>query len=1448
LTISRVGSFGGGSDSGNTTVVLPGGISFGDAIGAIGVCSTSQTITPPGGWTAVAGFPVDSGNCRTYCWTKDQAQTSDSGASVVFTNSAGNKVTIVGFVLHSTNGFPTSWADDVTWQDHTSGASYTAPQSVSTADGDWPLACMVVRGTDPGGWTPASGLTELEDRARTGGGATSAHLCEGATAPLGTSGATFGPFTETNITSSTGGGLTWLVKENASGGGGGGGGSGGGGSYPKIGLWRNHDGETGSWRTKMNRAVALYGEFGGHWSQYFGVGELPISAEVEQAFRDGKDIHIYWKAWDTSWANTGSGGYDTELDQVAADVVALCAGSGRKLWLTVGHEPENDADLTGGSGFEAADYRAMWTRVRSRFDTAGASQYVTFVLVWMNSHSNPSQRFSGPGQGMITLYGNDGVMDAALGPDGVICQQDYIVKGTTPQTIADKWLEDLAFLTANRTASRKWAPSDRPQAFTEWGADLGGGATDRGTNLHRAQTIDAIRGILPQLAAQNVVEARYFDARTDAIDDPPAVDGLAFQALKAASEAGQTATTGPTFEVGFVLARDGLTATSNTLTFDLSTVAWQPGDYALAFLWLTSQPTMSTEPAGWTLIDGPTNNSTTFRAWVYAKRLAAGEANPSWVVSQSLRGSGIIGIYRGVDEDDPILAQSVLAATSSGTSHNVPALVTTEDAYIVSAWGVRWADASGNGGVNYGAAPAGTHTEDAQVSPNSGANPGAGGVVGHVTDHPVAPGTLGPYAATFPVTSTGLGTQIALRSGGATQAIQLVDEGAGADSLAVATGTVPKALADSGIGRDTMSIAVAGATPGRFPAMRVEIDVSGQNPLAASPVWTNITSWCQWPAEISFGRPDQFSDVEPATLRMAINNNDGRFTMGKTDGPYGANIQPGVRIRVTLTLNAVAYARFDGHVDAWPTDWLGSDDRAAESAITATCRLKRIGGNQAELRGLPAEEALADGASLLYPLDESSGATSAGNLATVREQASAALAQFGSTGGTVSFGAADGPGPDGPSGATFEPGPFGAQYLKATPIQAGAATAITLVCWFRTTAIPAAFEQVMVALGNSGAEQLSLQLAIDGTLQGFYIADGRGAWGNAGGPAVNDGRLHMAALTLARSGSTVTARLYVDGAQIQTNTFTGDPLPTWSMLEIGAGHLGPYLPFAGDVFHVGAYDTVLSAAQLLEQYQAGSTGLAGERTDQRITRLAGYLALPASSLSLDVGDKLMGGQATAGKAPLEALREVARVEQSVIYADGQGRLVFQRRSRRYNPSPAVTVSWTAKQVQVGANLPGDDFGVTNDFTANRPDGASMRAVNADSITARGPYRDSLEVPAYNDAAVAAIGHWRVALYGEPKPRLPNLTFSLLRLSRENPTLCAQLLGLAISSMIRLTNLPSQAPASTLDLFVEGWSEVIDRKQGLWTITFNCSPADGHQAWQLGVPGFSELGSTTFVVL
>jgi hypothetical protein len=222
----------------------------------------------------------------------------------------------------------------------------------------------------------------------------------------------------------------------------------------------------------------------------------------------------------------------------------------------------------------------------------------------------------------------------------------------------------------------------------------------------------------------------------------------------------------------------------------------------------------------------------------------------------------------------------------------------------------------------------------------------------------------------------------------------------------------------------------------------------------------------------------------------------------------------------------------------------------------------------------------------------------------------------------------------------------------------------------------------------------------------------------------------------------------------------------------------------------------------------------------------------------------MGAQQTSGVQPIEAMRQVAAVEQGVLFMSRDGKLTFHARGRRYNTSPAFTLDVSLGQLAADLTFPGDDFGMTNDMTVTRPDGAAARITDPSSINEFGLYRDSAEIPAGSTDELASAASWRVFTYGQPRVRIPQVTVDLISLDQQAPSLCASVIAAEISAKIRLANLPGQAPTTTVDVFVEGYTEIASL--GHWLISFNTSPGDVSDVWQLGVAGHSELGVTTRV--
>jgi hypothetical protein len=617
----------------------------------------------------------------------------------------------------------------------------------------------------------------------------------------------------------------------------------------------------------------------------------------------------------------------------------------------------------------------------------------------------------------------------------------------------------------------------------------------------------------------------------------------------------------------------------------------------------------------------------------------------------------------------------------------------------------------------------------------------------------------------------------------------------------------------------------------------VEVALATQ-PMAASPTWTDISAYVMPPISITLGRGDEFSQAQPATMSLRLKNFDGRFTMGNVAGAYYPNVKVGKRIRVKVARSAVTYFRFDGHVNGWPTTWMAPGGALAVCEITATDRMKRL-GRPGDLRSMLEEEILRDAPEAYYPLSDPDGSPSASSI-TGSPQGPAVAAQLG-VGGELSFGGGTGPGTDSLAAPSFQPASAtDGLYLDAgllTPV--GSVSGVSLAVWFATS--DAAVGRTICSLRTVLGGELRLVINGAGKLQAFNFSPAvdpsAREYDFASTTSYNDDHTHQAVLTESLSGSTVTWRVYVDGAQWASGTYSAPVLQTYVRLLLGTDHVGQL--WAGTISHAAVYPTALSAARIATQYAAG-VGTLVERTDQRIGRVADYVNIPAADRAFDAGNGTVGAQATSGKQPLEAMQENTATESGVLFIAGNGQLTFHNRSRRYNQAPAFTLP--ATEIGDVAAFPGDDFGVTNDMTVTRAGGSTARSVNQPSIDEYGLYRDSAEIVAASDEAAQSAASWRVNTYGTPRTRIPNVTVEVAKLELLDPTLVAPVLATTIGTKVRLGSLPANAPASTVDLFVEGWAEQLD--VNTWAIAWNTSPGDVADLWQLGVAGRSELGITT----
>jgi hypothetical protein len=111
--------------------------------------------------------------------------------------------------------------------------------------------------------------------------------------------------------------------------------------------------------------------------EYFVNGQLfPDSASISAADQ-GRLLSINWKpATDMTWADVAAGKADNRID---AEAAYLKSHFDRPFLLGIYHEPEDNVDLSAGSGMTPADYVAMYRHTVLRLRADGATKFVSVM-------------------------------------------------------------------------------------------------------------------------------------------------------------------------------------------------------------------------------------------------------------------------------------------------------------------------------------------------------------------------------------------------------------------------------------------------------------------------------------------------------------------------------------------------------------------------------------------------------------------------------------------------------------------------------------------------------------------------------------------------------------------------------------------------------------------------------------------------------------------------------------------------------------------------------------------------------------------------------------------------------------------------------------------------------------------------------------------------------------
>jgi beta-mannanase len=230
-------------------------------------------------------------------------------------------------------------------------------------------------------------------------------------------------------------------------------------------------------------------------------GDEPFPTKAEIAMTSDaanpRVLLMNWKiGYGSDWAKVAAGQQDKRIDAFAARAKAY----GKKFFLVLNHEPENDVVAKSGSGMEAKDFAAMYRHTILRLRAAGVTNVVN-VLAYMGNEKWMAQSW------WSDLYPGDDVVDW-MGLDSYVsAEKDYYHYGMFADLLDRKAPSGPTFY--------DWAVSKhagKPMMVAEWGAYNRVG--------HPVDKTSQFNSVLPELAKRPQIKAIvYFDTAHDDAGD-----------------------------------------------------------------------------------------------------------------------------------------------------------------------------------------------------------------------------------------------------------------------------------------------------------------------------------------------------------------------------------------------------------------------------------------------------------------------------------------------------------------------------------------------------------------------------------------------------------------------------------------------------------------------------------------------------------------------------------------------------------------------------------------------------------------------------------------------------------------------------------------------------------------------------------------------------------------
>ena len=594
-------------------------------------------------------------------------------------------------------------------------------------------------------------------------------------------------------------------------------------------------------------------------------------------------------------------------------------------------------------------------------------------------------------------------------------------------------------------------------------------------------------------------------------------------------------------------------------------------------------------------------------------------------------------------------------------------------------------------------------------------------------------------------------------------------------------------------------------------------------------VWNNVSGDVVMQSGISIkrGRASQFDRSSPGTCTFTLYNENNTYTPGFSI--YGYNINTEVRVTIS------SYQVWTGYIDSFSYTVVPGVDQTIQ--IACTDKFKHYA--KASLSSYGIEQFHYNGS-----LNATSGATYAlqaprngvGSFwEAFRDVAASPIRIYGATsGGSHEFTE------DGPafvkSAIKIDSGGNQNGPVLEHPTSFNPGTENTTVgLWFKTELQS---DQYLIDMRRTsgGTGFFSAIINSTGNIEVTCNGDSAGALAlTTSRSNLDDNTWHLLSIGIYQVASKTFVTVYVDGVADVSGSATNLCSISATNRRIVFGGLrnsawtdNSYC-INGSMALIGLYKFASAYVSLgPDDYYAGTLGITqtgyltafdGDTIASRSTNLAGYVdATAVTTANLGTSPTLyLAGQDTANKTYLEAMQEIADSERGIFYIDRLGTPKFRGSAARASGASVTLTVDASKDLTGNLTFTLDDSLYANTVAATGPAG-SVTKLDSTSVAAYGPLVDQF----------ACLGSTETILGDAADNRLDDRLYSSVRLSKvvvdllTTPNaIAATTVQLAPLDRVRVSSLPSQAPSSTFDGFVEGWELNITDES--YTCTLDLSP-------------------------